>query len=124
MSTATNTSEASVSLAVENLRAAILRADGPALEALAAEGLTYGHSNAGIDDRSVFLKKLSGSTPAFREISISNQSVVVSASTATVRHTFSAVTADGGEVNLHNLLVWVEQDGAWKLLARQAVKLQ
>jgi hypothetical protein len=123
MSTSALTPESSVSQAVETLRTAILQADGPTLEALAAEGLTYGHSNAGMDDRATFLKKLSGDTPAFRSISISNQAIIVSGSTAVVRHTFAAVTADGGEVNLHNLLVWVEQNGAWKLLARQAVRL-
>ncbi len=123
MSTTATSPESTVSHAVEILCAAILRADRAALEALAADGLTYGHSNASIDDRDVFLRKLTGDTPAFRSISISNQAVIVRGSTATVRHTFAAVTADGGEVNLHNLLVWVEQDGVWKLLARQAVKL-
>jgi hypothetical protein len=115
--------ESTVAQAVENLRTAILNADGSALDALAAEGLTYGHSNAHVDDRASFLEKLSGETPAFRSIAITEQSIIVSSATAVVRHRFAAETADGGTINLHHLLVWVEQNGTWKLLARQAVKL-
>ena len=123
MSTLTPSAESSVAQAVESLRTAILKADRPTLEALAADGLTYGHSNSHVDDRDIFLKKLCGETPAFRSISITEQSIVVSGSTAVVRHSFVAETSDGGAVNLHNLLVWVEKNDGWKLLARQAVKL-
>jgi len=42
-----------------------------------------------------------------------------------VRHTLSGETLDSGKpgtVNLKVLQIWQKQGGAWKLLARQAVK--
>jgi Domain of unknown function (DUF4440) len=119
-----NTSASSaVEQAVESLLNAMLQADGPTLEALAADDLSYGHSNAKLDDRATFLKKLSGEIPAFSGISITDQSIRISGPTAVVRHNFSAVASDVGMVNLHILMIWVEQNGTWKLLARQATKL-
>jgi len=46
---------------------------------------------------------------------------------AIVRHIFKAKTNDGGkpgEVNIRVLLIWQKQKGGWKLLARQAVRIQ
>jgi len=116
-------SESAVATAVESLRTAILAADGATLESLAAEGLTWGHSNCRVDDRATFLEKLSGPTPAFNGIEISDQSIVISGTTAVVRHTFAAILGDGNGINLHHVLVWALQNDAWKLLARQAVKI-
>lgn len=123
MSSPAISSESAVARAVDSLITAMLAADGPALDALAADGISYGHSTSTVDDRARFLERLSGPEPGFRSIEISDQSVVVKGTTAVVRHTFTAVAADGGDVRLHNLLVWTDTGGGWKLLARQAVKL-
>ena len=43
---------------------------------------------------------------------------------AIVRHTFNATRRkQGDKVKLYNLTIWTEQQGQWKLLARQAAKL-
>ncbi|MFT4175632.1 MAG: nuclear transport factor 2 family protein [Luteolibacter sp.] len=112
-----------VAAAVESLRQAILASDRETLSRIATEGLTYGHSNGRIDDKATFVSKLSGETPAFTTIDITDQSVVVEGGTAIVRHTFTAVTGSGSDVKLHNVLVWTLLDGEWKLAARQAVKI-
>jgi ketosteroid isomerase-like protein len=42
-----------------------------------------------------------------------------------VRHTFTGATARDGKTNpvtIGVLMVWHQQNGAWKLLARQAVR--
>lgn len=115
--------QSAVAAAVETLRTAILSADRSVLTSLATPGLNYGHSNGRIDDYETFISKLSGETPGFSSIEITEQTIVVEGSTAVVRHTFTAVAANGSDVKLHNVLVWVNNDGAWKLLARQAVKI-
>ncbi|HEY4336583.1 MAG TPA: nuclear transport factor 2 family protein, partial [Puia sp.] len=63
----------------------------------------------------------------FVTVDLSNQTVKVVGNTAWVRHTLTATTNDGGKpgnAHLSVLLVWVKQKGQWRLLARQAVKIQ
>ena len=59
-------------------------------------------------------------------IDLTQQTVRIVGNTAWVRHTLTAITNDGGnpgQTKLSVLLVWVKQKGAWRLLARQAVKM-
>jgi len=100
--------------------------DKTALENLATEQLSYGHSGGHIDDKKEFVSKLTGGGSDFVTIDLTEQTVSVSGKTAIVRHILKAKTNDNGkpgEVNLRVILVWQKQGGQWKLLARQAVKI-
>jgi hypothetical protein len=118
-------SEAEVAKAVETLRQAMLDANKQALEKIAADELTYGHSNGLIENKAAFVENIASGKSDFVSITLSEQSVVIVGSTAIVRHKFVADTNNGGtpgKANISVLLVWEKLKGEWKLLARQAVK--
>jgi hypothetical protein len=117
---------ARVAAAVENLRLAMLSGERSALEKITAAQLSYGHSGGKIENRKEFIEQFVSGRSDFTEITLTDQSITITGSTAVVRHTLSAVTNDAGKgpgsIHLSILLVWVKQNGTWKLLARQAVK--
>lgn len=118
--------ERKVAEAVESLRNAMINADKNGLENLVADKLSYGHSGGAVDDKRTFVEKIVGGQSDFVTIDLSEQTISISGNTAIIRHILKAKTNDGGkpgEVNLRILLIWQKQNGGWKLLARQAVKI-
>jgi ketosteroid isomerase-like protein len=116
---------AAVAAAVELLRKAMIDADKAGLQKLTTDKLSYGHSGGKVEDQSTFIENIVSGKSDFVTIELTNQTISVSGDAALVRHTLSASTNDGGNpgtVKLNILLVWQKQKGAWKLLARQAVK--
>ena len=115
-----------VAAAVEVLRQAMISADPQSLKNITSQELSYGHSGGKVEDQAAFIDQLVSGRSVFTEISLSEQTITVVGNTATVRHKLSAATNDAGKgpgtVHLLVLLVWVKQNGDWKLLARQAVK--
>lgn len=119
-------SEKKVAAATEQLRKAMVEGDRTALENIAAEKLSYGHSGGHIDDKKEFVEKIASGNSDFLSIDISDQTISISGKTAIVRHILTAKTHDKGkdiaDVHLRIILVWQKQAGKWRLLARQAVK--
>jgi ketosteroid isomerase-like protein len=118
--------EREVAAAVENLRKAMVDADKPALENIAAEELSYGHSNGLIQDKAAFVEAIASGKNDFKTIELSGQAITIAGNTAIVRHVFHAEVVNNGTpgtAHIGILLVWQKQKGKWKLLARQAVKL-
>lgn len=116
----------SVTASAEKLRLAMIDPEQAALSQLVAESLSYGHSGGRLDTKASFIGDLIDKKSDFVTLSITDQTVSVSGDVAVVRHTLSADTLDSGKpgtVNLKVLQVWQKQGGAWKLLARQAVKV-
>jgi hypothetical protein len=118
--------EKAVTTQVELLRKAMVDADKGALEKLADEKLSYGHSGGKIEDKAAFVTNIVSGKSDFVSIDLTEQTIVITGNTAIVRHTFTAETNDGGKpgtVHLKILLVWSKEGNQWKLLARQAVKI-
>ena len=114
--------------AVEQLRNAMISADGTRLDQLASDELSYGHSGGQIQNKQEFISSFTSGESVFIHIEISNQAVRIIGSTAIVRHMLSAATNDKGKgpgnVNISILLVWIKNDEQiWQLVARQAVKV-
>lgn len=119
--------EVAVTTAVEQLRKAMVDADSAMLEKLTLPKLSYGHSGGHIDDQNEFVRKIVSGKSDFVTLEFVEQTISVSKNVALVRHKFNAATNDGGkpgEVHLAVLLVWQKLHGDWKLLARQAIKIQ
>jgi len=119
--------EQAVATAAEKLRKAMVDGDSLQLSAIADARLTYGHSSGKIEDKATFVNTIASGKSDFVTIDISNQRITVAGNTAVVRHRLDATTNDGGKpgtVKLDILLVWQKEKGKWKLLARQAVKVQ
>lgn len=119
--------EAAVSAAVENLRKAMIDGDKAGLQNITADQLSYGHSSGRVEDKATFVDNIVTGKSDFVTIDLTNQTIAVAGDAAIVRHTLSATTNDSGNpgnVKLNILLVFQKQKGQWKLLARQAVKVQ
>lgn len=118
--------ETAVSNAVEKLRTAMISGERAALEAIAADQLSYGHSSGLVETKTQFVEKIASGSSDFVTIELKNQTVTVSGNAAIVRHELHATTNDNnrpGEAHLKILLIWQKQGKEWKLLARQAVKI-
>lgn len=112
--------------AVVRLNNAMINPTADALDKIAADELTYGHSGGNIQDKTEFIEDLVHGPFSFESIDISDQTVNVVGDVAVVRHIFNSEASDGGTpVHIHMgiVLIFQKQDGEWKLLARQAYKL-
>jgi Domain of unknown function (DUF4440) len=121
-----NADAQAVADASERLRLLMIDPDASGLDALLADDLSYGHSNGKLDTKASLMADLQSGASDFVTIALTEQVVHVAGDTALVRHTLVADTNDGGKpghVKLKVLLVWQRRAGAWKLLARQAVRL-
>ncbi len=118
--------EKEVERAIETLRKAMVDGDKGALEKIAADDLTYGHSSGVIEDKGAFVEALASGKSNFTRIDLSEQTIKIAGTTAWVRHKLAGELDNAGKtsaLNLGVLLVWQKQKGEWKLLARQAYKL-
>ena len=112
--------------AVEDLRKAMLDADKARLEQLVADQLSYGHSGGVIQTKAQFVDVIVSKKTIYKSIALTEPSVVIAGNNAIVRHIFSGETESNGKVESSHigvLQVWQNQDGHWKLLARQGFKL-
>ena len=118
--------EKEVATTVETLRAAMVNADSVALTQILSDKLSYGHSGGKVQTKTEFIHSLTSGESDFVTIELSDQTIEMFDHTAIVRHILSATTNDNGKpgnVKLSILLIWQKQHGAWKLIARQAVRI-
>jgi len=116
--------ETAVSAAVEALRKAMVAGDKPALEKLAMDELSYGHSSGRLENKAEFIATLTSGKAGFSAIELGDQTVNVVDKIALVRHVFNGTRRkEGDKMKLAILTVWLQQPDQWKLLARQAAKL-
>ena len=124
--TSSASAEQAVAVAAEKLRDAMIDPTPTALSALVADDLSYGHSGGRVDTKDSFIGDLIAGKSDFVTIVITDQTIKVVGHTAIVRHTLTADTNDSGKpgkVQIKILGVWQQQGGQWKLLARQAVRV-
>ncbi len=118
--------EAEVEAAVDALTRAMLAADGPALDALALDGLSYGHSGGAVQDKAAFIDALVSRRSSFPSITLTNRSASVVGDDAIARHVFDGELVSNGKtapIHIGVLQVWHRDGGRWRLLARQGFKL-
>jgi ketosteroid isomerase-like protein len=118
--------EIAVANAVEALKKAMIDADKAALENIATDGLSYGHSSGKVEDKAEFVRAIVSGESDFVTIDLTEQTIKIVGNNAIVRHKLFAKTNNKGQAGTANiaiLLVWQKQKGQWKLLARQAVKI-
>lgn len=118
--------EKEVAALVETMRKAMVDADKSALEKIAADELSYGHSSGLIEDKATFVGSLVSGKFDFVTIELTEQTIKIANNVALVRHKLKGETNNEGKpgtANIGVLLIWQKQQGGWKLLARQAFKL-
>jgi ketosteroid isomerase-like protein len=119
--------EAAVAQAVEAFRNAMLKADRSQFETLCADQLSYGHSAGRVETKAQFIDAATSGRSTWKFITLTDQTTQIVGNTAIVRHTLTGETEREGKTNpvkIGVLMVWHKQDGNWKLLARQAVRLE
>jgi len=119
--------EAAVGQAVEAFWNAMLKADRSQFEALTADQLSYGHSAGRVENKAQFIDGATSGQSRWKFITLTDQTTQIVGDTAIVRCTFTGESERDGKTNpvkLGVLMVWHQQDGTWKLLARQAVRLE
>jgi hypothetical protein len=94
----------------------MLTADRAQFTALTADQLSYGHSAGRVENKTQFIDAATGGQSRWKFITLTDQTIQIVDKNAIVRHTLT------GETGV--LMVWHKQDGNWKLLARQAVRLE
>ena len=124
---APSSDEAAVAQAVEAFRNAMLKADRSQFEALCADQLSYGHSAGRVENKAQFIDAATSGQSTWKFITLTGQTTQIVGDTAVVRHTLTGETERDGKTNpvkIGVLMIWHKQDGHWKLLARQAVRLE
>jgi ketosteroid isomerase-like protein len=119
--------EAAVAQAVEAFRNAMLKADRSHFETLCADQLSYGHSAGRVENKAQFIDAATSGRSTWKFITLTDQTTQIVGHTAIVRHTLTGETERDGKTNpvtIGVLMVWHKPDGQWKLLARQAVRLE
>ena len=120
-------SEKDVASAVENLFKGFVDADKDLLDKMTAEELIYGHSSGKVQNKTEFIDEvISGKPLDYVKFDLEGQTIMVSGKTAVVRHILNAETISNGapgKLRIGNVLIWQNQKGKWRLLARQAYKL-
>ena len=97
------------------------------LESLAANGLSYGHSNGDVETKAVFVKNVMNKKVTYVAINIPNQTISIVGDNAIVRQVQELkLIKDGKKTDLKigNLLIWHKEAKTWKLVAKQGYKLQ
>lgn len=118
--------EKEVLAVVETMRKAMMSADKAALEKIASDDLSYGHSSGLIEDKATFVNSIVSGKFGFVKIEFPDLTIKVYDNTAVVRHKITGDTLNDGKpatVNIGVMLVLLKQKGDWKLVARQAYKL-
>ncbi|WP_210463561.1 nuclear transport factor 2 family protein [Rufibacter roseolus] len=118
--------EKQVAAAVEQLKKAMITGERPALEAMVADALSYGHSSGKVENKAAFVEAIVSGKSDFVTMDLTEQTIQVTGKTAIVRHKLYGQTNDSGtpgSVKLGVMQVWQKQGSAWKLLARQSYKL-
>jgi Domain of unknown function (DUF4440) len=113
-------------LAVEALRKALLAADKTQLEQLAAAQLSYGHSSGKVQNKAEFVDGVMTRKGVVKSLDFPELTVAMAGDAAIARHLYVSESETDGKPNnvrIGVLAVFQKQDGAWKLLARQAYKL-
>jgi ketosteroid isomerase-like protein len=118
--------EKGINDAVEALRKAVLAADKTQLMALAAEQVSYGHSDGRVQNKAEFIDGVMTRKAVVKSIDFPELKITMAGNNAVARHIWMSESETDGKPNsvkIGVLAVWTKQDGAWRLLARQGYKL-
>jgi ketosteroid isomerase-like protein len=106
--------------------AAMLAGDVAGLDGLLAEGLTFVHSNGGVDGKSALLKKMAAGAIAYQAIDWSEPQVDVRGAVAALHGIMALqVTVAGVAKTLRNraILLWEYDSAAWRLFYFQSTPI-
>lgn len=109
-----------------NLKNALLSKDSIALTSLLANDVTYGHTNGLIQTKQQIIRSVMSGDQDYKKIDPINMDIRVFDNTAIV--TMSSIVNMNYQnkpldFKMYVTLVWINDQGEWKLEARQSVKI-
>ncbi len=113
--------------AVEAFHRAMMANDQAEFNTLCAAQLSYGHSTGKIQTKEEFIADATSGKSTWKKLEFANPRNTVAGVNAISRFTLTGEMESDGKVtsvNLGVLMVWQKQESAWKLLARQAFKVE
>lgn len=122
----TNDPKMQVMMKMQDLRNALLSKDSVSLSALMTDDVSYGHSSGLIQSKAQLIRDVMSGFQDYKSIEPSDLNVRVYDNTAiVVLNLKTNLIANGNpmDLNLSATFTWVKINNAWKLVARQAVKL-
>lgn len=120
-------SEQTIADAVSALHGNVVNPNREQLDNLVSADLSYGHSAGKVENKEQFIDFLFNGPFKFTSINVADQTIKVSGKNAVVRHIFIGKATNNGvptDIRIGNLMVWRKEGSQWKLLARQAFRLQ
>ncbi len=118
--------QTAVGQAVEAFRKAMQTADRAQFETLCAAQMSYGHSAGKIQNKAEFIAEATSGKSTWKSLEIADVANSIAGGNAISRFMLTGETESDGKltpVKIGVLMVWQKQDGAWKLLARQAFRV-
>lgn len=118
--------DASVGTAVEAFCVAMQQSDKTAFDKLCSSALSYGHSAGKLETKAEFIAAATNGKSSWKSIAFNGVTNQRAGRQAISRFTLVGQTESEGktsDINIGVLMVWREERGAWKLLARQAFRL-
>jgi ketosteroid isomerase-like protein len=111
---------------VERYRVTMEKPDSAVLADLASDNLEYVHSSGTVRDKRGFINEFINKQTVVTNVKFSNQTIRFSGDLAVVRNRMEAdfhVQGYPPKLDIIILMVWLKENGKWKMLARQAAKL-
>ncbi len=118
--------EGTVRKAVDELRTAVFKQDKAKIESLAAEQLSYSHSDARLQNKAEFIDGVMTRKATVKSLEWPELTAQIVGNTGVVRHLWVSESELEGKVTntkIGVIQVWQKQDAAWKLLARASWRL-
>lgn len=122
---ANSADEAAVAKAVEALRQATFAQQKSQLAELCHEQLSYGHSDGRVETKAQFIDGVMNRKATVKSLALSDHTIAVVGANAIARHKWASESEMDGKATstrINVMQVWLKDGGAWKLLARQAVR--
>jgi ketosteroid isomerase-like protein len=111
--------------AVEEFRQAMVDGNGARLLELSSDSMSFGHANGVVQTKLEFVKTVVEKTEVFKSIRLTDHKIEVNGDTGIARHTFDSDLVFMGKemhLTLGIVMVWRNEDGRWRLFARQSFK--
>ena len=99
--------------------------NGARLLELSADALSFGHANGAVQSKTEFVKTVVDKTEIFKSIKLTDQKFEVAGDIGIARHNFDAdIVWQGKDISLQLgiVMVWRNDEGRWRLYARQSFK--
>lgn len=120
-------SKAALKSSLDTFTQALIKPSMTVLDSITDDQLTYGHSSGLIQDKSEFIEDVLHGGFDFLTIDLSKQTIIYADNLAVVRHVFESKALNKDKetiVRIGVMLVWSFNSDRWKLIARQAYRLE